>query len=169
MHKHISIKTRAAAVAACTLAVAGGAIALGSGASAQTPPTRTIVLKELEKGAKFKHVRNTRHAPRQSNLTGDILVITYPLADASGKVVGKLHGVCVTTVGARRFPKATASCTAAISLPDGALYGQFLLHLSSAQSSGIVSGGTGAYAHARGTVVSKAVPGGSQDTITLIR
>lgn len=167
MLNHTSLRMRAAAAAACALAAAGGMVALGAGASAQSPTTRTIVLKELEKGSAFKHVRNTRGASRRSNLTGDILVITHPMADTSGKVVGKLHGVCVTTVGARSFTKATGSCTAAIDLPDGTLYGQFLLKFADSTVPGVVTGGTGAYANARGVVVSSTVQGRSEDTITL--
>lgn len=155
-------------LAAIPVVATAAAIAIGSGAEAQNPTTRTIVLKELDKGSAFKHVRNTRGASRQSNLTGDILVITHPLADATGKVVGRLHGTCITTVGSRSFEKATASCNAVVKLTDGMLYGQFSFKLSDTNVGGVVTGGTGAYANARGTVLSKTVQGGAQDTFTLI-
>jgi hypothetical protein len=46
--------------------------------------------------------------------------------------------------------------------------GQFLLRPGALTTTGVVTGGTGAYAGARGTVVSRKVPGGSEDTLTLL-
>jgi allene oxide cyclase-like protein len=143
------------------------ALALGSGASAQSPTTRTVDLKELEKGSTFTHVRNTRTKSPRSNSQGDLIVFTNRLADSSGQVVGKLHADCVTTVGARSFLKSVVTCAGVLALRDGTLTFQAIVKLGTDTTTGAITGGTGAYANARGVLVSKAAQGGSQDTITL--
>ena len=77
------------------------AVLVGPGASA--PTGRTLTLTELDKGSTFVHIRNTKTTSQRANSQGDVLAFTYPLAAASGRVVGKLHFDCVTTVGARNF------------------------------------------------------------------
>jgi len=151
------------AMLALTAAVAG----LRSSASAQAPPGRTLTFTELERGSTFTHIRNTKGAQRQSNLQGDVLAFTNPLADASGARVGKLSVSCITTTGARNFLKSTMTCTGVIALRDG------MLALAGNTSPGspttvvAVTGGTGAYANARGVFESTEGQGGAQDTITL--
>jgi hypothetical protein len=138
-----------------------------SGASAQSPAGRTINLTELEKGSTFKHVRNTKTKSTRANSLGDVIVFTNPLADASGQVVGKLHASCATTVGARNFLKSRMTCNGSLVLRDGTLTFQAAFKVSASTVTGAVTGGTGAYANARGTFVSKDDRGNSQDTITL--
>ena len=103
--------------AAVALAALAAAAVVGPGASAQGG--RTITFTELEKGATFKHVRNSKPKAPESNLLGDVIVFTNPIADASGKVVGKNHAVCATTVGARNFPKSVITCNGSVVLRDG--------------------------------------------------
>ncbi len=147
-------------------ALAGGAAAAGSVASAQDP-ARTIAYTELEKGSTFIHVRNTRTKSRRANSLGDQFVFTNRLADASGAVVGKLHVGCATSVGARNFMKSTLVCHGVARLRDGTLVLQATTSPGIATTTGAVTGGTGAYANARGVFVSEAGRGGSQTTITL--
>ena len=54
-------------------------------ALAQSPSTRTLSFKELERGATFVHIRNTKTKYERANLAGDLLAFTNPLADASGR------------------------------------------------------------------------------------
>jgi hypothetical protein len=150
------------------LGALAAAFLLGPGASAQSPAGRTISLTELEKGSTFKHVRNTRTKSARANSLGDVIVFTNPLADASGKVVGKLHVSCATTVGARNFLKSSMTCNGVLVLRDGTLTVQTAFKVSASTVTGAVTGGTGAYANARGTFVSKDDRGNSQDTITLV-
>ena len=149
------------------LGALAAAFLLGPGASAQSPAGRTITLTELEKGSTFKHVRNTKTKSSRANSLGDVIVFTNPLADASGKVVGKLHANCATTVGARNFLKSSMTCSGVLVLRDGTLSFQAAFKVSASTVTGAVTGGTGAYANARGTFVSKDDRGNSQDTITL--
>jgi hypothetical protein len=138
-----------------------------SKAQAQTPTGRTITLNELAKGSKFIHVRNTKTRHRTSMALGDLVVFTNPIADASGKLVGKLHADCAATVGNRNFLKGVLTCTAVLTLGDGALMVQTNSSPGTATTAGAIVGGTGAYAGARGVFVSKATARGADDTITL--
>jgi hypothetical protein len=149
-------------------ALAAAALLVGPGASAQSPGGRTLSFTELEKGATFKHVRNTKPKSPRANSLGDVLVFTNPLADASGKVVGKLHASCATTVGARNFLKSVITCDGAAVLRDGTLTWQGSFKVGASTVTATITGGTGAYANARGSLVSATNDrGGSQGTITL--
>ena len=149
------------------LGALAAAALLGPGASAQSPAGRTINLTELEKGSTFKHVRNTKTKSGRSNPLGDIIVFTNPLADASGRAVGRLHGACITTVGAREFPKSVITCDGSLVLRDGTLTWQGAFKVGASTVTGAITGGTGAYANARGAFVSKTDRTGKHDTITL--
>ncbi len=148
-------------------AIVVSALLLGPGASAQSSGPRTLTLKEVEKGATFTHIRNTKSASDRSNSQGDVLAFTNPLADSSGRVVGKMHVGCLTTTGASDFMKSILTCTGVLVLRDGTLAIVANTSPGLATTTGVVTGGTGAYANARGVVVSKAADGGSLDTITL--
>lgn len=163
-----SIQTRGASVAALAAAAAGAGLlaSLLPGAAAQSAP-RTITLVEQEKGATFKHVRNTPGAGRQANSLGDVLVITNPLADASGARIGTLRVTCVTTRGARDFRRSLMTCNGVYALRDGVLTVQGDVPVGGAVT-GAVTGGTGAYVGARGSFTSTPTDGGSTDTITLV-
>jgi hypothetical protein len=156
-----------AALLAITAAVAG-AVAIGSGASAQAPGTRILTFKDLDRGSTFIHVRNTRPPSRRANLLGDQFAFTNPLADASGTVVGKNHIQCTTTVGSRNFMKSKLICTGVAVLRDGTIALQAINVPGDPTTTGAVTGGTGAYANARGTFVSVQGRGGSDTTITLV-
>ena len=154
-------------LAALALSALAAAALIGPGASAQSPAGRTITFTELEKGSTFKHVRNTKPKSAQSNLLGDVIVFTNPMADASGEVVGKNHAVCATTVGARKFPKSVMTCNGSAVLRDGTLTWQGVFKVGGSTATSAITGGTGAYANARGVVVSKQDRSGTHDTITL--
>jgi hypothetical protein len=149
------------------LGALAAAVLVGPGASAQSPAGRTVTLTELAKGSTFKHVRNTRTKSQRANSLGDVIVFTNPLADASGKVVGRLHASCATTVGARNFLKSVITCDGAAVLRDGTLHWQASFKVGASAVKGAITGGTGAYANARGVLVSKDDRGGTHDTITL--
>jgi len=154
-----------AAVALAALAAV--ALVGGSGASAQSG--RTMTFTELGKGSTFKHIRNTKPKSPQSNMLGDVIVFTNRIADASGKVIGKNHAVCATTVGApRNFLKSTITCQGSVVLGDGTMTWQGTFKAGGSTSTSTVTGGTGAYANARGVVVSKQAKGDTHDTITLV-
>lgn len=154
-----------AAVAALAAAVA--ALALSSASAQETPGARTLTFKELERGSTFIHVRNTRSRTGRSNAQGDQIVFTNPVTDAAGARTGTLHVACTTTTGARNFMRSTMACAGVLAVRDGTLTLQVLLSPGSATTTGAVTGGTGAYANARGTFVSRARTGGADDIVTL--
>ena len=160
--------TRTAAVLVVLLALLATILVLRSSASAQGSGTRTLTFKELERGATFTHIRNTKGAKRQSNLQGDILAFTNLLADSSGKRVGKIAVSCTTTTGARNFLRSTLTCAGVLTLADGTLTLQANTTPNSRTTTAAVTGGTGAYANTRGVMVSEEGRSGSQDTITLV-
>jgi hypothetical protein len=159
--------TRLAAALVAVLALLAAVAGLRSSASAQAPPARTLTFTELERGSTFTHVRNTKGARGQSNLQGDVLAFTNPLADASGARIGKQAVSCVTTTSARNFLKSTMTCSGVITLGDGTLTLQGNTVPRSRTTTVAVTGGTGAYANARGVYVTTQARGGSQTTITL--
>jgi hypothetical protein len=82
--------------------------------------------------------------------------------------VGRSHVSCVTTIGAKDFRTSTIACTAVLHLRDGDLTGQFVTGLATDSTTGAITGGTGAYANARGVITSTHTDSGSDDTITLV-
>jgi allene oxide cyclase-like protein len=155
-----------------TLGLGLAAIALGaavavleSGASAQDPTTSTLTFKTLERGSTFTHVRNTKPRSRRANNTGDLIVFTNPVADASRNVVGTLYADCTTTKGARNFLRSITTCAGVVELRDGTLTLQANSKPGVPTTIGAVTGGTGAYANARGTFVAEDTSGDL--TITL--
>lgn len=137
-------------------------------ASADAPAGTTLTFKELEKGATFKHVRNTKTRNQRSNLMGDLIIFTNPVTDSAGKIVGRQHVQCVTTAGASNFEKSKLTCSGVMALAQGTLTLQAISSPGVATTTGAVTGGTGAYANARGTFTSVEGRSGSTDTITLV-
>jgi hypothetical protein len=159
--------TRTAAVLAVLLGLLAATLVLRSSASAQDAGTRTLTLRETERGGTFAHIRNTKGASRRSNLVGDVIVFANPIVDAAGKRIGKTSVSCVTTTGARNFMKSALTCHGISELPDGSLMMQAII-APNAPVTGAVTGGTGAYANARGVFTSTEGESGSQTTITLV-
>jgi drug/metabolite transporter (DMT)-like permease len=145
--------TKTLGVGLAALALAGIVVVLASGASAQDPTTRTLTFKALDKGSTFTHVRNTKPKSERSNSTGDGIVFTNPLADASGSIVGKQYADCTTTKGARNFLRSTTTCVVVIDLRDGSLTLQANSKPGVPTTTGAVTGGTRSYANARGVFV----------------
>jgi hypothetical protein len=153
---------------ALALTAAATAAVLGSSAVAQDPGPRTLTLKELDKGEKFTHIRNTKSKSGRANLQGDLIAFTNPVADAAGRRKGTLHVACTTTKGSRNFLKSTMTCHGVIVLRDGSLTLQVTISPNVPTVTGAVTGGTGAYANARGVLVSKQTKSGANDTITYV-
>jgi allene oxide cyclase-like protein len=158
-------------VQTCALLIAVGALlaygVLGTSASGQGTAPATLTFKELDKGSTFIHIRNTKTRSTRANSMGDLLAFTNPVADRSGRRIGKLAITCTTTTGARNFLRSTATCAGVVTLRDGTITVQANIRPNKTTTTGAVTGGTGVYANARGVVVSKQTSG-SPDTITTI-
>jgi hypothetical protein len=160
--------TRTAVAIAVLLGLLAAVLILRSSASAQDPGTRTITLRETERGGTFAHIRNTEGASPRSNLAGDVIVFANPVVDAAGKRIGKTSVSCITTTGSRNFMKSALTCSGVTELADGSLMMQAIITPDARTTSGAVTGGTGAYANARGVFTSTDGRSGSQTTITLV-
>ena len=133
------------------LAIAA-AIAFATSGGAQTGGERT--LKFVEKGGSSKFVDNppkarTRNGPPSP---GDEFIFSSPLYDESGARAGLVAIHCTVEVGAARN---LADCQGTAKLKDGTLAVSGLSG-DSRKTVVAVTGGTGAYEGARGSVTSVA-------------
>ena len=134
---------------------AGAALASTGAAQAPGPPTGTkqVVLRQ----ASFKFLD---HPPRRRGdvppSPGDTSILGYRVFDATGKQrLGRMSGICVSTDRRGR----DVHCTGLMRLPDGEIM---------VEGSGnplAVTGGTGAYAGARGIAEGRGPE--SRTTLTL--
>jgi hypothetical protein len=157
------------AVGLVALAATGCALVLGSAASAQGPATLTF--KELNKGSTFAFVDSAPMSTAKGEPTaslGDRIVFTNPLVDVTSKRVGRLYLHCTAVVAARAANKAAYACEGVVVIGSGTLSVEAFLTHAGATVHGTVTGGTGTYANARGTLSSQPTKTGANDTITLV-
>jgi hypothetical protein len=160
------------------LAVIGAVTALSAlvvigTAGGQAPQGHTLVLTWLTKQATFTFVDNAPKAkftsegePRRLS-PGDREVFSIPVADQQGKRVGRFDGECVVVrPGTHRAHEEL--CTGAYRLGDGVMTLATALIGDTGKYSAAVTGGTGAYATARGTVRSVTSKSGTTDTVDLL-
>jgi hypothetical protein len=145
------------------------ALVLGSSASAQG--AKTLTFKELDKGSTFAFVDNAPTSKAKGEPAasiGDAIVFANPLTDGAGKHIGRLYVHCTAVVAAPQAKNAAFSCEGIMVVAGGTLSVQVFLPKAGAKVHGTVTGGTGAYANARGTLVSRPTKAGADDTITLV-
>jgi len=132
--------------------------------------TTMITFKEPENGSTFRFIDNapktkTKHGFPQKISAGDVFVFTNPL-EAGGKQIGHLKAVCTAT-GNGSFQNAGFICNGTFFLTGkGTLIAA--ASIGSGKTEGAITGGTGSYAGARGTFVSKEGKGASTVTVTLL-
>ncbi|MEA2396266.1 MAG: hypothetical protein QOJ82_4157 [Solirubrobacteraceae bacterium] len=152
-------------------AVLAASAVLAPGASAQAPAPITLTLKALDKGSTFAAVDLPPRAPRSHGFPtrfspGDMLVFSNPLRDSANQPFGHLRVTCFTTVGGLKG--ARFSCLGVYGFPNGQVWATATTSPLSTVDTGVIIGGTGAYANMRGTFVSTHTKTGSDDTLTLI-
>jgi hypothetical protein len=131
----------------------------------------TLTFKELEKGSTFHFVDNPPEATLKNGVAsfspGDMLISSNPIA-IEGEVVGKIRIICTATTAGntKNYNAAGFYCTGIAKIPGGSLV--FVGEASKGLEEGSVTGGTGIYAGARGTVVSRNGRGGSMVTVELV-
>jgi hypothetical protein len=150
------------------LLTAGPASAAGTG-------TTTLTFNEPEKGSTFTYVDVAPTAPKKHGFPtaispGDQLILTNPLTEGS-KTIGKLRARCTATAAAKTtsntaFLQAHFICEGVFTLPGGTLFANASIVKTGTE--GAITGGTGKYGGASGTILSKEVKGGSDTTITLV-
>lgn len=150
-----------ASALALLLAIAGSAAAA----------TRTITFQETEKGSTFAYVDNAptttlKHGFPQKISAGDGIVLTNPLVEG-GKRIGRLAAFCVATKTNKNFDAAGFMCNGTFLLPGGNLIVSAMIGANTG-TEGAVTGGTGIYAGAHGTFLTKEEKGPiSTVTVTL--
>jgi hypothetical protein len=146
------------------------ALAIPTAAAAQSPGPRTIEVVEREKGSTFGFVDNPpRIRDRRSAVLspGDMFVFSSPLFDAANRRMGRIHVQCVATTRGREN-RVQQLCTGALRLRDGRITLATVFRGDPDVVTGVVTGGDGAYAGARGTFRSEDTRTGANDTITLL-
>jgi hypothetical protein len=155
------------------LVPAAGLAVLGLGAapaSAQAPifAIPSLVFREVSKTSTFAFVDNP---PRSSNprrprfSPGDAFVISVPLTK-DRRPRGSLHASCTITAASKDPNRAPALCYGVFSFREGQVAViASLPNLDAKTTSGVVVGGTRAYAGARGTFTSVVSRQGTVDTI----
>lgn len=151
--------------AVAALATAG-VLAVSGGAQA---PTTGQTIEFVEKGGTFKFVDTPPRAKSDFDASaGDLFVFSTPLYTSANKRYGVLNAKCTFTKGGRA---ASGVCEGVFSLPNGDLYAAAKLS-NGKTTTGVITGGTRAYAGARGTFKSVTRSGGdnapSDTTITLL-
>jgi len=152
---------------AAPLAAVGLVAAIAApGGSAQTPTGTTLSLTEKNDGGSSAFIDNTPRSRGERPAAGDQIVFSNPIYDAAGtKRQGSLTATC-TVWRTTKSGEPPLICSAVYALPGGDLVVSGRLtpgtqHLA-------VTGGTGAYAGARGTVDSAETKTGFADTIRLL-
>ncbi len=160
--------TRTHLAATVATAAAGAALALAgaAGASGQDAAPATT----LRLSARTTALNIVDAAPRRRVSSADALVTVSALSDAAGTRVGAGHLVCAVTRPARSFERATFQCDGTHRLRDGTLTFSLLARLGADRViTAAITGGTGAYAGARGELVNTARSEAVSDQVITLR
>jgi hypothetical protein len=152
------------------LVVTGAAVAIPA-LSANGEVVQTLSFKELDKGSTFHYVDNPPVNKKRAKPVfspGDSFLFTSPIS--AGKT-GELRAQCTVQRKApgsdAGFGKTHPICSGAFVLNDGTLFVS-VAEGGAKVTHGAITGGTGAYANARGTLTSTSTKSGSDDVITLV-
>jgi hypothetical protein len=160
---------------AILFSAATAALMVVSSAGAAESATTTITLKEPTKGSTVTFIDNAPTAKKVHGFPtkispGDEVVLSNQLFQ-NGVMVGKLRSRCTATdpsggSGEAVFINAHFICEGVYNIKGSSLYanGQVL----QGGTQGVITGGTGSFANARGTFVTKVEKGGETSTITLV-
>jgi hypothetical protein len=151
------------------------AAALAASAGGQTSGARTLTLTEVPKGASFGFVDNPPHTkfshegePRKLSV-GDIEIQSIVVTDQQGNKLGRFDAYCILTRPGV-ITNHEEECTGTYRLKDGTISAtSSFVGNEASPFTAAITGGTGAYAGARGSLKSVAAKGGKHtDTLTLL-
>ena len=149
------------AVAGVLAAAIVSAVALTPSGGAQQPSGRTFKLIEQDECSAFGDTgarsRNRRN-PRFSG--GDLHVFTSRIFNEANVRVGRLYAHCIAVRGGRDFTKSLFRCGGTFVLRDGTIVidAAFRGNQDDEDVQLAVTGGTGAYEGARGSVTVRGLP-----------
>ncbi len=137
------------------------AVVLTSSGGAQQPGGRTIKLIEQDESSAFGDTgarSRSRRNPRFSG--GDLHVFTSRVFNELNVRVGRLYAHCIAVRGGRDFTRALFRCDGTFALRDGTIVvsAAFRGNQEDEDVPLAVTGGTGAYEGARGSVTVRALP-----------
>jgi hypothetical protein len=132
--------------AACAAIVGVTAVVGSSGAQQPAAPTGTLQVVALDREASFKFVDAP---PRRKEGPGDQILITQRLRDTSNARVGRVHATFAFTPG----KPSAAQGSGTFILGNGQIVAAGILDEQGKTDTLAIVGGTGAYAGARGTLV----------------
>jgi len=159
MRHRMLLTSLAAAIAVAAL------VAVSSG-GAQQPDARTITLIQPDDAGSFHFIDNP---PRQGEeappLAGDMFVGSSPLFTKAGKRAGTLDFQCAVITGGER---GRIHCTGVYSLAGGTIAAQVVFPGFRPVTRIAITGGTGAYEGARGSIISRERRNETVDTIRLL-
>jgi len=153
------MKTRSKLLAlpAVAAAVVATAVAFTGASAAQDPAGTTITFQESDKGARFAIADvapKSRGKGEPFMSLGDNFTFSNPLL-RDGQRAGTVYNHCVVTQPGP-ISRHGALCEAVLALPDGNLFAQAATTRGGGDRvAAAVTGGTGAYAGARGTSTSE--------------
>jgi hypothetical protein len=144
------MKRRAAVLSAALAVMVVGLAVVSSNAQPPAPPTGTLELVQRERESTFRYVDNPpRGGGPQAPSPGDMAIIGGTLRDTSNRRAGKLHAVFLRLKGRRR--NIVDQVNATFDLKGGQIVMGGVSHGGRVDVVAI-TGGTGTYAGARGTM-----------------
>jgi hypothetical protein len=146
--------------AAATAAAAATPLVLAAGGHAQAPTGRTLTLQVSDTKISTVDVPPLIHSRKSPETPGDEVI---GVSKVSGTASGRLYLHCTVVVKGASVERATYSCAGTYVLADGTIDAAGVVRLDKPATAAI-TGGTGAYAGARGTL--STTPSGT-DTLTL--
>jgi hypothetical protein len=146
-----------AVLAAAAGALSTAAVVLVSAQADSSVADGPRILRFVERQGPDHFIDNPPHG-RMS--TGDQALVTKRWFDRQGKRVGTLHLVCTQLTA---FKNANVFCSGIAQLKDGTLTLAEGFHFHDELHVAAITGGTGAYAGARGWLEGKTAPGGDEN------
>ena len=170
-----AVMAAAAVVMAITLLLVQSAF--GAAIAHTSTPAPTRVLRVLEKNLITNLVDNPPRAahpvdPRAANPNdlspGDIAAVTSQIWTTAkpSRRIGTIHELCTVTLAGEH---AAATCYGTFVLPSGTLAFNDFFRFADDQHHIAITGGTGAYEAARGSVSGRSSPGNYEINILTIR
>lgn len=153
------IASRRTLAAAAVVAVAGGTLVTAVHSGAAEAGDRTFTITDSRNGAGYAfidHAPRSKHdqdgTPARTSIGDEVTLINRLTTSSGGKDHGYYHCTVLAAVpsAADRLP---ALCVYDLVLPAGHLTGSGEINFYANRSVIAVTGGTGAYAGARGTIV----------------
>jgi len=134
-----------------------GVLALSAGPAGAKGQERTII---IEARSQLDRVQLVENAP-VGDSAGDMLIFTERLLDLHGRRIGSDAASCV------RLFDMTSICTGTYKLPGGRVMVDLLQPGPAVTYDQAITGGTGRYARARGTVTVAQKPDGDRFTFRI--